>query len=220
MDKSNLQEQSDLGFSLLETMIALAILSMTSLALFQSTSTLLRVSDKATEVGLERAEDFMARTSFYQVVAGLVQGWPHQENTMFRGDKSQFSGLSDQAILSNQALQSFEMSILPIDNLGSTNLLLQTEQGQVLIKSFDVSDMEFRYLGIDQTWYEAWPPPKVPSTGFFNDIIFMSMPDLPSAIKIVQTGSQRDVKPNHVSWISSVATTREKPHRRDDVSAF
>ncbi|WP_371396369.1 type II secretion system protein J [Fretibacter rubidus] len=177
------------GFSLLETLFALVIMSFASMALFQSTSAMLSLSDRAVgaaERSLDRALD---RRALGGVLQSLVPHWPEQAGTAFTGSPTRLRGVSSAALSETPGLNGFVVA-LERDNarLGQMQLRYQNQtEGDAPLWTLMgglPNDARFSYLGLDNQWYQNWPPEQTPVTPYFNDARFIEPPALPLAIKL------------------------------------
>jgi len=82
------------GFTLLETLIALAILSIASLAMFQSIGTLLQVSDKAVSASERTVDKSLDRLALITLMSEIVPHWNDQADMAFTGTDVEMSGVS------------------------------------------------------------------------------------------------------------------------------
>lgn len=212
-----IQKANASGFTLLETLISLAILSVVSLALFQSTTALLRITDSAVGAGNRTLESAISTRTFRVSVSGLTPAWEEQEQDIFFGNATTFSGLStDVPTFSAQSLQKLTYTL--VQGEGDVVLLeVQAAQERWVLHELQVSQASFSYLGSDQKWYEVWPPKEVPSTGFFDDVNYKKMPQLPLAIRLHGAGGRQNL-PGHereVDWVVPVLVPRTLPIRVD-----
>lgn len=178
--------KSEAGFSLLETLIALAILSFASMALFQSTSMLLRLTNKSIEIGENVVDQAAARTQFDRIVQTVVPAWQENTEYVFRGDKTSFRGLSSAIPMQGPSqLRPFLMD-LRTDAQGQTTLWVSSEGEELLLMKLGDQPATFSYLGADHQWYADWPLETPPSLGFFDDAAFMDIPQVPLAIRLYE----------------------------------
>ncbi len=202
--------EMDAGFSLLETLIALAILSMVTLVMFQSTSSLLRITDRAMAAGDRTLESAIARKAFRTSVGSLIPAWDEQVTLKFKGNPDGFSGLSA-AVPSalDHLLQPVAVSLAE-RNPGEISLIV-TAQGQSWdVEKFRATRASFTYLGMDRTWYDIWPPREIPKPGFYDDEKYMDMPLLPLAIRLSGTGAD-----SNFAWLATVSGSKALPYRGD-----
>lgn len=207
---------NELGFSLLETLVALVILSTASLALFQGTVTMLRVSDSSLRIGDRVLEGAIERKSLEQLIDGLVPNWREDEKNAFKGGDKEFSGISTQVLTSlDQTIAPFYLSLISdLEAAGDANVMLVYREGQqelILQRQLPVQT-RFEYLGVDQKWYDIWPPETPPSRGFFEyDELFSDL-TLPEAIRMSSVGVDTDGD-SVTHWVISVSRYKHKPNR-------
>ncbi len=204
------KRDSAAGFTLLETLISLAILSVVSLALFQSTSMLLHITDRAVFAGGRALESSIARKTFRSSIGGLTLAWREHEGEVFIGKQDSLSGLSrDVPALFAQRLQHVSFHLIPRDT-DTIVLEVKTEDTAWDLHEFTAQSAKFSYLGADQRWYEAWPPEQTPSTGFFDDAAYIQTPQLPLAVRI--SGVNKGEK---FTWIANISDVHRPLYREE-----
>ncbi|HHL42268.1 MAG TPA: prepilin-type N-terminal cleavage/methylation domain-containing protein [Hellea balneolensis] len=201
-------DQGSGGFTLLETMIALALMSLTSLALFQSATALLRVSDRAVRIASTTIDESIERQTFMDIVSKLVPAWEEDAAHIFTGGPKGFSGLTaaDPTAFSPR-ITPFEIKLVAKNETTPVNNVILYSAGQGMkIGSFETANLEFAYLGNDGIWRQSWPPETPPSSGFYDDYKYMDVPQLPLAIRLGTSGKG-------VGWVASVANASYPPLR-------
>jgi len=189
--------RQDHGFTLLETLMALAIMSIISLALFQSLGQMLAVSDRAIRIGNESLDQFANEAGYRDFIGDIIGTWSEQDPLIFKGNTLQMSGLAVSPLIVDQqtGAQSFQLSIesvptaegrparfqLALDSDGLSLNAIGTRSRPVLAV-FEGQNPRLLYSSYDQTPRRLWPPDTVPSPGIFNDNIYMDIPRLPHAI--------------------------------------
>ena len=210
--------RSEYGFSLLETLVALVILSTASLALFQGTATMLRVSDSSLRIGDRVLEGAIERKSLEHLIDGLVPNWRANEENAFKGDGRAFSGMSTQVLTSiDQTIAPFYLSLIADpEEVSEANIMLVYREGQqeLILQRQLPLETRFEYLGVDQKWYDIWPPETRPERGFFEyDELFSDLA-LPEAIRM-SSGDVETEGGNITYWVISVSRYKHKPIRAE-----
>jgi len=199
------QPKHDLGFSLIEMLTALAILSLISLALFQSTQQILSVATKASGASDALIEDSVARKTFKLIVSGLVPGWIHQEDTVFKGSADGFSGLSGQ--IPSEAANGFKLIAFSLASISEneTSLLVKISNSPSFeLSRFGSGEVYFEYLGNDRVFYSEWPPQRpLGSEGYSTPS------DLP---KLVRLNHMSQGAPESI-WFATIDGSLHKPFR-------
>lgn len=200
--------RSDSGFSLMEMLVALAILSISAVLIFQSLLSQSALTARIENLSLNAGRDAIRRAGFTEVVRGIVPSWPEDKETGFIATDRQFSGLSSRALATeSQGLTSFRF-----DLSGSPSELVYSSNGrQVQLGAFS-EDATFSYLGADGNWYDKWPPDKIPDFGPFDDSAAYKMPPLPRAVRI-QSATRADL-----DWIASIDWQAPYMLRRQDLN--
>jgi len=177
--KSNL----DAGFTLLETLVALAILSLTSLALFQSMGALLQVSDKAIKAGERTMDKSLDRVALNSLMSALVPHWNNNPAMAFRGTELTLSGLSTVNLgLETQGLTPFTLRLKPQTTSKTNTLQYVSDEISLELASDIPSSARFGYVGVDSALRKTWPPEIPLSAGFFDQKAFDTIPILPNAV--------------------------------------
>lgn len=204
------------GFSLLEMLVALSLLSLISLALFQSTTLLLQTSNKAANVGERIFDEFIALQTYQDLVANLIPAWDQQPDEVFKGSTESFSGLS--AGVPTWEGQRIAAFTLRFENpeTGGKVLLLDSDKGSFPIITLPQGRFAFHYLGADRQWYEAWPPETVPSPGFFDDAKYMTVPQLPLAIRLQDVSDSPNSQDVAFYWLGVHTAAADLPFRDEN----
>lgn len=202
------------GFTLMELLIALAIASLTSLALFQSIGVWFTVSAKTTQAAERAIGDLVHERQFRNIVAGLTSAWPDQPEQTFKGNPDSFTGLTDQTLHTsepslemislvlrqrrdsgsglNGGIDSGQLDLIytPEDPETKTDPDRQQDDESWVLNTYAARTGRFTYLGADGVWYPAWPPSATPDPSPFGDGAFFDTPQLPLAIKLEIAQSQ------------------------------
>ncbi len=181
-----IETETERGFSLLETLFALAIMSIASLALFQSTSSMLSLSDRAVKAGERTVNKSLDRLAISRVIDGMMPHWPHQPGTAFEGQSRALRGLSSAPLSANMGGPELVMLRLQAGKNGQETLIYSPENTQ---ESWEIMTglppgARFEYMGIDQEWYAIWPPEVTPERGYFDDGKLQRTPALPQAVRL------------------------------------
>ncbi|MGB0906121.1 MAG: PulJ/GspJ family protein [Maricaulaceae bacterium] len=205
----------DSGFSLLETLFALAIMSLASLALFQSTSSMLKLSDRAVQAGERVLEGTLNRKALTNLIDAILPIWPEEEQGEFKGRHNYLEGLSSDALnAQGQKPTLFRLSLKKQGfGFNSSSLIyhliadakIENKDEEWVLFSNIPSTAKFSYMGIDHTWYETWPPEPLPVSGYFNDHLFAEPAPLPEVIKLEADGK--------ILWIGRISRYRALPLR-------
>lgn len=171
------------GFSLMETLLALAIMSMASLALFQSTASFLRLSERTIDSAFRAQDVAVLQKSFSQLVSGLIPAWSDEKKQIFIGTSTRFSGLTRLPYHTlNVGLTKFSLSL---ENDGVTSMLVYRSGSlEWVLQEFPTPNAQFYYLGADNVWRKDWPPKVTPEPGIYGDARFYKVPTFPLAIQL------------------------------------
>lgn len=212
MNTSSKQAQTpptDQGFSLLETLIALAILSLASMALFQGTSTLLRVSNKAISIGENTLDHVITTQSLHNLAAGIMAVRGGQGK--FNANTVQFSAMSSNGLLNHDGeLEHFTLRLIRDAQNGRTLIYqpsaYQSGPTQIPLLTGLDSSVQFSYLGLDQKWYGIWPPKSPPIPPNTKNIELITMPLLPQAIRLAHKGTAKTkTQTLQIDWLAAIS---------------
>jgi len=200
------------GFSLLEMLMALAIMSFASLILFQSVGTMLRLSEKAVAAADRTLEDIASRKSLSYLVDGIVAAWPESEAEMFKGTADAFSGLTAASpVLLKPKIESFNLYTNKKQSGGVNLIYTSGGQDMTLYESPTTARVAFTYMAHDLKWYETWPPEEISKSEFFEaDRGFLSIPPLPISIKI---SFLKNSQYPETDWVFNVSKHYNLPFR-------
>lgn len=180
----------DAGFSLLETLFALAIMSLASVALFQSTSSMLRLSDRAVKAGERTVNSALDRLAVTRLLGAIMPSWPNSDEVVFSGDARKLTALSGAPLsVAPSGPQSILLMLSETGNgtqaLVYSDAINKTDRQEAwpLIEGLSAS-ARFEYMGVDQSWYRSWPPNSKPTRGHFNDAELLPAKALPEAVRL------------------------------------
>jgi len=191
------QKRGEQGFTLLETLMALAMMSIISLALFQSLGQMLAVSDRAVRIGNNAFDQFSNDAGYRDFVGDIIGTWTQIDPFIFKGNGQQISGLAVSPLIVDQqtGAQNFTLSLESLpeqNNLPPQFRLILESPGlspnsvglrpKPILAVFEGQSPRFVYLSYDETPRTLWPPETVPSPGILTDHNFMDIPRLPHAI--------------------------------------
>lgn len=197
------------GFTLLETLVTLAILSISSVLIFQSLTGQYELTARIDAAATSATSDAVRRESFSSVVGSLVPSWPEDSQSPFVATPEQLSGLTSAPLMDEApGLVYFTLEIS-----GDPSELAYISRGRrVVLETFD--DMaSFSYLGADNNWYPQWPPTDAtPDAGRFDDSSAYETWPLPRAVRI-QTASRAQL-----DWITILDWQGPRLPRRQDIN--
>lgn len=204
----DLFNNSESGFSLIEVLVTLAILSVSSALIFQSLWSQMALVERVETATAAAVQDRITRSGFGQVIGGLTPAWPEEEQSnVFVGDGSSMSGLTATPLTADELdLPQFEMSIDP------QTQALEYRSGDITIQLVQFNGpAQFHYLGQDDFWVNEWPLDDIPDPGPFDDSADYVMPPLPKAVRI-QVDDQLTL-----DWIAFVDWQSSYIVRRQDL---
>ncbi|WOR15372.1 prepilin-type N-terminal cleavage/methylation domain-containing protein [Hyphomonas sp. FCG-A18] len=201
------------GFSILEMLVALAILSLTSLILFQTVLSQAALTSRIENASLRSGQELIRRSSFKTVVSGLVPTWPEEEADIeFAASPELLRGMSTSNLtggVSGLHRVTFRLEGNP------SRLIYSGPEGEIELQTF--SELAtFSYLGLDNNWYGTWPPDTAPDFGPFDDSGHpqYEIPPLPVAVRI------RTVTGQDIDWLARLDWQAPRLARSQELNDF
>ncbi len=194
------------GFSLLEVLVALAIMSVASLGLFQSLSSMLEVSSKSVRYTEGTLNNAIIDRSLSQLVRGLVTEWPDGPDSPFKGRETEFEGLSTRAIEEdNFGVMSFTLQLRENQQAGRDLVYLSANQEIYLARNLPDSS-HFLYRYVDGRWSDVWPLPPSRDESELEELLPFETKAMPVAIALKSSNAA-------LEWIYRVDKYRYLPDR-------
>ena len=186
-DSHPTKTSSDAGFTLYEMLVALAIISIISGAMFQGLSQYLIYSQKSMFASRAIFSDTFNRELFASVVKNSYIGYFEPEEH-FLGRSSSISGVSYSLVGGYVGdVRSYSFSIEKKNNASS--VLLRTESKIFEVYADLIGDVRFVYLSDENEWYESWPPKELKALNRnespIEDISASSNLVMPMAVRLV-----------------------------------
>jgi len=146
------------GFTLIEVLVVLIIVGITSGVLFQALEQAYRLQDR---FGLELfkvQQCQMAADWYRQTIQGLHPDYPDGRN-LFHGEDREFSGLSSNPLDEYGAPTPITWKIRNNRQNGTTELVYIEEKRETPVLTWRGNQARFIYLDEQQTPHDSWPPP-------------------------------------------------------------
>ena len=197
------------GFSLLEVLVSLALISVTTLLIFRTITDQFALSQRIERINHLTLETWSHRQVFAEVVRAIVPTWPDSETDVpFQGGAERFVGMtaSPQMFQAN-GLVSFGFSIEGRD------LVYHEGEARIVLETLP-EEAGFSYLGSDHAWYDQWPAATPVDFGEFDDSNEYEAPELPVAIR------QRCISGACLDWVQVLDWQSSNLVRRQDVLDF
>lgn len=194
------------GFSLLEVLVALAIMSVASLGLFQSLSSMLEVSNKSVRYTEDTLNNAIIDRTLSKLIRGLVTEWPDGPDSPFKGSELEFEGLSTRAIEETDfAMTAFTLQ-LRSDQEGRLNLVYSSAEREIYLARDLPDSSHFLYRYRNESWSDVWPLPPSRDTTELEELLPYENKALPAAIALKSSGAA-------IEWIYRVDQYRYLPDR-------
>jgi len=151
---------SDAGFSLIETLVTVAIVSVLMVLLGEMLLNVQRTEARLSSYFAENRHAFYTRQQLRQVVSGIANIRslaPYHEDPLFTADNEQISGHITNVLFGEGEIQPFTLTV---DNDAyPAQLNLSLEDDRSFAFTFPGTDrITFSYLSQDGAVYDVWPP--------------------------------------------------------------
>ena len=177
---------------------------MSSLALFQSMSQMLRVTDQVSRASDAVVESFLERSVLTTVISGVVAPWPEAKSQAFLGAPKSFEGLSTGS--PEFGVSNIGMFTIALEKQQEGLFLLRYGNGdsQWELARYSANDPEFRYLTDTNVWISVWPPEK--RSAKTREVSEFDIPQiLPISVKLMDN--------KQTIWIKSISRSQNLPFR-------
>lgn len=176
------------GFSLLEVLVTLAIVSIVSMITFRSLGIQVDQASRVEESTLRAVSGVAEYRLLSSVIEQTVPSWPENESALFRGTRDSIHGTTAaRAFGANTGLQHYTIRLAETRNRETS--LEVTLGGQTLSASTVSANAAFVYYGQDGTWHESWPPTGLDPTNIEQTVRIGRLPIL---IRMTTSGQNAD----------------------------
>jgi prepilin-type N-terminal cleavage/methylation domain-containing protein len=159
------------GFTLMETLVTLVVVSMVSGLLWQALAQTARVERMLDAGALEPQSDALRLLWVRRAIESLIPLAPEDPNH-FQGSVTRLSGLaSDAPGWPTSPAAAFELELLHDVIRGTGELVLRLEGGRdtparvaITLARWKGEPGSLRYLGPEGRWSDTWPPVSVSDT--------------------------------------------------------
>lgn len=151
-------EHQQAGFTLVEVMVTLVILSMAAAVVFGSLTQVLDARARLRPYLDRSGETALVAGWFRQTVQALIADYDTGKNR-FTANADGFSGLTASPLLGSPGTPTAFRWVLKYDPALDVSLLEYAEKptNTVQIARWGGKDAVFSYYGSDQEWHRAWP---------------------------------------------------------------
>ena len=209
MPNDRRRDHGEGGFSLLEVLVSLALISVTTLLIYRVVIDQFALSQRIERVNSLTLDTWSHRQVFADSIGAIVPEWSGSEpDNTFYGASDRFGGLTGQSQFE------FADRLVPFSFTLQGNQLIYQEAGAWIVLEVLPEEATFSYLGDDHIWHPKWPPDERTDAGAYDDSEFYEQPQLPVAIRLrCQTGAC-------VDWIRALDWQGGSMIRRQDITDF
>ena len=162
------------GFTLIEVLVVLIIVGMTSGVLFQALEQAYRLQERFGMELFKAQQGQMAADWYRQTVQGLHPDYPDGQN-VFHGEGREFSGLTGNPLSDEYGAPTpVTWKIRSNPQNGITELVYLEEKRETQVLTWRGNQARFIYLDEQQTPHDSWPPPLGLSTQLPKQIQLMA----------------------------------------------
>lgn len=180
------------GFTLVEVMVVLSLVSLISVIVLQMMTILLKSYDQISRMEGQSALESMRNNWFRGSVNAMVASLDQEFE--FRGARKLVSGYTTSPLMGRQGMLTSISWEIREDATQSTLWYIEHSKRPLQISTWDNARAEFSYRGLKSGWVEAWPPSELPEGVLPHRVKLTIHPDdaLPmdiyAAINIRRTG--------------------------------
>jgi len=147
------------GFTLIEILVVLIIVGMTSGILFQALGQAYRLQDRFGRELFKGQQGQMAAGWYRQSVQGLQPDYLDGQH-IFHGEDQEFSGLTSNPLSDEYGAPTPITWKIRINRQnGTTELIYIEEKRETLVLTWHGNEARFIYLDEQQASHDRWPPP-------------------------------------------------------------
>jgi general secretion pathway protein J len=181
------------GFTLLEVLVVLVIVSLISVVLMQGLGLVLNLRNSFGGLILDMDREIVKRNLMRQPIVGLVPDFDGGDDT-FRGQPEELRGLTLQPLLRRTGRPTPFSMALSYDPSTKTNTLTYQELGDepVVLAEWPGSQARFQFMGIEPGWLPVWPPEEPTNFATSQMITDIKSPQLP---ELIYLDTQSDQEP-------------------------
>ncbi|MSO97519.1 MAG: hypothetical protein EXR11_04765 [Rhodospirillaceae bacterium] len=179
------------GFTLLEVIVMLMVVSLVSVVLMQGMSLVLRLRTNLSDQMVDLDQMMLKRNYIRQPLQGLIGDFADGKS-LFRGEPKRIAGLTTQPLFRRSGRPTAFALTLEFNARDNENILHYQESADdpVIIAQWEGDEALFKYIGIMGQWDDVWPRPEGPVLS--NVITDVKPPQLPEFI-FLDTGSAAEI---------------------------
>jgi general secretion pathway protein J len=198
---------SSRGFTLLEVLVVLVVVSLISVVLMQGLSLVLNLRNSFGGLILDMDREVVKRSLMRQPIAGLVPDYDDGLD-IFQGRADELRGLTLQPLLRRSGRPTPFSMTLSYDTSNKTNSLVyrEIEDEPVVLAEWTGEQARFQFMGLQPGWLNAWPP--VDPNGFavtqvitdakppqLPELVYLDTQSFQEPVLAVAMGSRRNRTP-------------------------
>ena len=195
-----LSRKSTKGFTLLEMMVVLVLVSLITVLLMQGFGFVVGLQDRIRQQ-LVQIQDLELREQWFRIVVRSLHRGRTSDQSTFTGDPTQISGLTLQPLSSDTGLPTKVQWILENDGTDSVLTYIEENNEPIALMRWTTEAPEFRYMDSTGTLNETWPPDAADSSLPFGLFQTQSTEVLPKGIVLFDSSEQ-----TRLFWYVSISS--------------
>lgn len=185
------------GFTLLEMMVVLVIVSLISVLLMQGFSFVVGLQERIKNQ-LVNVQNVELKEQWFRLVVRSVVREKREDSFPFEGEKDRFYGISIQPLKQSIGIPTYIEWSIKYDDGNSTLYYIESDSEPVQILVWKDAEHTFKYLDGSGDFYDSWPP-SASEGGRYTPSTNESYP-LPKGIAIIDATAK-----NKYFWYVSIS---------------
>lgn len=181
-------KHAERGFTLLEMMVVLVIVSLISVLLMQGFSFVTGLQERI-RLQLVTVQNVELKEQWFRLVTRAIIREETTPEDRFQGDNNQFSGITLQPLHNKLGIPTQVQWRIEYDGENTSLFYSEADEEQIRIISWRGQEQSFQYLDDEGVFHDEWPPEDALMPAAFSNSSTSSKPS-PLPVGILLAGEQ------------------------------